>query len=145
MGLIRKADPVKLFAGVITVSKGVAEEAVGMFSERYGRVDNKSTEIDFSFTDYYESEMGQTLYRYWVSFEALIDPSLLSEAKMYSNAIEEQFAESSNRRVNIDPGYITPAKIVLASSKDFSHRVYLRDGIYAEVTLIYKRKKFNPL
>jgi hypothetical protein len=145
MGLIRKADEVKLFAGLITASKSLAEEALGMFSERFGRVDHKSPEIDFSFTDYYKSEMGQTLYRYWVSFETLVNPSSLSDAKIYSNVIEEQFMENGQRRVNIDPGYITPAKIVLASSKDFSHRIYLRDGIYAEVTLIYKHKNFTSL
>jgi hypothetical protein len=145
MGAIRKPEHVKLFAGIITASTDLSQKALEKFSERFGKIDHSSLKIDFGFTEYYKDEMGEKLYRYWVSFDRLIDPSELSAAKILSNSIEENFTQSGKRRVNIDPGYITPAKVVLASSKDFSHRIYLKDGIYAEVTLIYKHKDFTPL
>jgi len=145
MGAIRKPELVKLFAGVITVSRTIADKALNKFSDSFGPIDCISPVIDFGFTDYYKSEMGETLYRFWVSFDKLADPSALADAKIFSNKIEEDFMESGKRRVNMDPGYITPAKVVLASSKDFSHRIYLRDGVYGEVTLIYKHKNFSPL
>jgi hypothetical protein len=145
MGIIKKPESVKLFAGVIAVSSVLAEQALGKFSENFGEIDYRSPKIDFCFTDYYRNEMGENLCRYWVSFKELIDPSALAQAKISANKIEEIFKDSGKRQVNIDPGYITPAKVVLASSKDFSHRIYLRDGIYGEVTLMYKHKDFSPL
>jgi len=145
MGKIRKPENAKLCVGIIAVSKDIAGQALEQFSKGFGAIDHRSREIDFKFTEYYKEEMGSGLIRFWVSFERLIDPSKLAEAKTLSNKIEEYFVESGKRKVNIDPGYITPAKVVLASTKDFSHRIYLRNGVYAEVTLIYRHKKFIPL
>ena len=92
--------------------------------------------------------MGRGLFRVFLSFEKLIDPAGLVDAKLITNMIEDRLADSTQsprkRPVNIDPGYITAAKLVLASTKDYSHRIYLDKGIYAEITLSYRNKQFMP-
>jgi Domain of unknown function (DUF4416) len=145
MGTIRKPQDVKIFAGLITVSEMFASKVLKELEEKFGPSDVKSPLINFDFTDYYSGEMGGSLLRQWVGFKTLIDPGKLPEIKSVSGEIEEKYAVSGKRTVNIDPGYLTPAKIVLASSKDYSHRIYLSGGIYGEVTLIYKNKQFIPL
>ena len=145
MGTIRKPQEVKLFTGIIAVSRDVAAEALGALEAKFGAIDVKSPVISFDFTDYYAPEMGEGLIRQWVSFEKLIEPSELAGIKITTNEIEEKYSSSGKRRVNIDPGYITPAKVVLASSKDFSHRIYLSGGIYGEITLMFRHNNFIPL
>jgi len=145
MGIIRQPQQVKLFSGIIADSIESLAAALTIMQEKFGSIDIKSLEICFDFTDYYANEMGKELIRSWVGFKKLISPLDLAAIKVSANAIEDKLSVSSKRRVNIDPGYITAAKIVLASSKDFSHRVYMSEGIYGEVTLIYKHKEFVPL
>ncbi len=99
----------------------------------------------FVFTRYYEDEMGTGLWKTLRLFSHPKGPSELAKVKLETNAIEAALAlPGGKRRVNLDPGYITMAKVVLATTKDFSHRVYLRDGIYAEVTLSAKGGAFQP-
>jgi hypothetical protein len=90
--------------------------------------------------------MGPNLLRKFVGFEKLIRPKELASAKLFTNDLEEKISErfgSERRVINLDPGYITLAKLVLASTKDYSHRIYLGDGIFAEVTLYYSNKRFH--
>ena len=89
--------------------------------------------------------MGEKLKRQWISFEKPILPDNLADMKIETNNIEDSYAKDKNRIVNIDPGYITPANVILASTKDFSHRIYLSKGIYAEVTTIYRKEGFTKL
>ena len=146
MGKIRPAQPVKLIAGIIAASGEQAAVAEEHLVAAWGAVDTRSPVVPFTFTDYYGPEMGPELIRYWVSFERLMDPGELAGRKRFSNNIEARYAEQGNRRMNIDPGYLTPAKLVLASTKDYSHRIYLADGIYAEVTLTWQhRNGFHAL
>ena len=102
-----------------------------------------SDAFDFTETDYYTATMGTGLKKQFVAFERLIDPAALADIKRQTNAWEAEYAalgrHAEPRPLNLDPGYITPAKLVLASTKDHAHRLYLRDGIYAEVTLAYPR------
>ncbi len=145
MGKINKVLPVKLISGIIagdTKNFAAVEKAL---SKRFGPIDYKSPIYDFNQTDYYQKEMGPGLKRRFVSFLRLMDPLRLPSIKLYTNKIEKRLSENNNRRVNIDPGYITAAKLVLASTKDFSHRIYLQDGIYAEITLYYKDRSFRTL
>ena len=92
--------------------------------------------------------MGQHLLRRFVTFEQLIPPEDLAQLKLEANALEHAFAEppgpSSPRRLNLDPGYIDKAKLVLASTKAQAHRLYLSQGIYAEVTLLYHHGAYHP-
>ena len=96
--------------------------------------------MSFDFSSYYNPEMGQNLKRLWISFEKLFFSSELASIKVFTNSLEDSFAVNCKRQINIDPGYITPANVVLATTKDYSHRIYLDKGIYGEVTTIYKKK-----
>lgn len=146
MAVPKKPTPVKLFAGLLYCSEDVLEKALRVLEETFGRIDYISQEIEFTWTNYYAEEMCEKLYRKFVSFEKLIDPGILADIKIKTNEIEQRFTkEDGGRLINIDPGYIALSKLVLASAKDFSHRIYLRDGIYAEVTLRFISGKFTPL
>jgi len=116
-------------------------------TEHFGEIDIRSGEVPFNYTDYYNKEMGGNLARYWVSFSKLILPDEISGIKHVTNRLEKELSENSgyNRCVNLDPGYINSARLALVSTKDFSHRIYLKDGIYAEITLLYKNRNFVKL
>jgi hypothetical protein len=113
----------------------------------WGHVAIASPRFDFAETDYYEPTMGRGLLKCFWAFERLIDPASLAELKIQTNAWEAEYAEggrhSERRPLNLDPGYLTPAKLVLASTKDHAHRVYLARGIYAEVTLYLKDRRWQ--
>ncbi|MEW5898113.1 MAG: DUF4416 family protein [Bacillota bacterium] len=146
MGQIRAVSPVKLLAGLITADLSLLEAVKERLEKEWGPVDSESDVMDFTYTRYYEAEMGSPLYRRFLSFQKLIDPGTLAEKKVFTNSLESEFARAGGKRtVNIDPGYLAPAKLVLATTKDRSHRIYLGQGIYAEVTLLYYRGKFEPL
>jgi hypothetical protein len=89
--------------------------------------------------------MGTDLVRRFLSMEKLIKPETLPDIKLMTNNIEDKFSAEDKREVNIDPGYLSKANLILATGKGFSHRPYLRDGIYADLTLIYQDKKFCSL
>ena len=142
MAEVRTPKPVKHFCGMLAgdVSLfGVAAERLG---EQYGEVDAESKVFDFDFTDYYENEMGPGLKKKFISFRDLIDPIDLVGIKLRTNELEAEIAQHAGRDVarpiNLDPGYLTLSKLVLATTKDYSHRLYLGRGIYAEVTLRYE-------
>lgn len=145
MGKIQGPEKVKLIVGIITCCAGTAEEAGGLLEKKFGRIDARSAVIPFDFTNYYEKEMGGELRRQWWSFEKHVDPESLPAVKTATNKIEEKLGVNNRRRINIDPGYIAGSRLVLASTKDFSHRVYLSKGIYAEITLIYEKGAFKHL
>ena len=145
MGAIGKANRVKLFCGIISADFEITEKALEKLENKFGAIDLHSEIVPFDFTSYYNAEMGQELKRFWVSFQRLVFADELAAIKVFSNSAEESFAVGGKRLINIDPGYINPANIILASTKDFSHRIYLSQGIYAEVTLIYKKEDFIKL
>ena len=146
MGDINKPNLVKFFFGLIFNENFNIEEIYNILEQKFNnKIDIYSTVIDFSFTTYYNKEMGDKLKRQWISFEKPIFPDALAEMKIETNNIEDSYAKDKNRIVNIDPGYITPANVILASTKDFSHRIYLSKGIYAEVTTIYRKEGFTKL
>lgn len=113
--------------------------------ENFAEIDLRSEIIPFDFTTYYAEEMDKNLLRYWISFADLIQPDQIADIKNKTRKIEKDFSLNSDRRINIDPGYITDSKLVLVSTKNFSHRIYLKDAIFAEVTLMFKDKKFQAL
>jgi hypothetical protein len=145
MGAIGNANKVKLFCGIISADEDLTLKALEKLEKEFGKIDVKSETVDFDFTSYYNPEMGNGLKRFWISFEKLIFADELSASKVFTNSVEDGFADNGKRRVNIDPGYLNPANVILASTKDFSHRIYLSLGIYAEVTLIYKKEDFIKL
>ena len=129
---------------MISGNQKLFEQAKLKLEERYGAVDYVSPIMPFScYTDYYEPEMGSALSRQFISFEKLIDPLDIVPIKLVTNQIELVFG-SPNRIINLDPGYVSNAKLVLATTKDYQHRLYLGQGIYAEVTLRFRQGKFEP-
>jgi len=110
---------------------------------KFGPCDYESASLYFTHTDYYQQEFGSGLKKAFVSFTRLIPPQRLSRIKIITNKIEERLSRDGKRRVNIDPGYLDLSKVILATTKDFSHRIYLAGGIYAEVTLFYQAGGFK--
>ena len=145
MGTTITYKPVKLFFGIIADSKALIEELEPVLVKNWGKIDLKSDLVPFTFTNYYEKEMGQNLLRQWISFEQTIAQENLSKIKTQTNDIESRFLTGTNRRINLDPGYLALSKIVLASTKDYSHRIYLSNGIHAEITMIFQNKQFTHL
>jgi hypothetical protein len=145
MGMPGTANRVKLFCGIIASDAKTSDAALAALEKKLGKIDLRSETVPFDFTSYYNPEMGEGLERFWISFEPLIFADELPEIKVFTNSVEDSFSTDLKRRVNIDPGYLNPANVILASTKDFSHRIYLSKGIYGEVTLIYKKEDFIKL
>ncbi len=145
MGKAGTPAKAKLFIGVIAASEDALDRALAAAAEKWGPIDVKSAVIPFDFTDYYEKEMGKGLLRRWIGFSKLIGQDELAPIKAATNGIEAEFAKDGRRAVNLDPGYIELSKVVLASTKDFSHRIYIGKGIFAELTLLYKGKEYISL
>lgn len=138
MGEIKAARPVKLFAAMLAVDSSWFEKGEIALAERFGAIDLRSPDFPFRYTDYYAREMGNGLVKRLISFAKPFDPNQLSDAKIYSNAVESRFVTSDGKRpLNLDPGYLSESKIVLASTKDNAHRIPLRDGIFGEITMTF--------
>lgn len=149
MGKPKSSQPVKLIVGMFSNQTELFTEIKKFLEEKFGPVDYESQILSFDNTNYYEKEMGKDLKRIFYSFEKLINPENLAEIKIFTNQIEEKFTgvergEHLKRKINIDPGYLTLSKLVLASTKDYSHRIYLQEGIYAETTLKFEKGSFTP-
>lgn len=138
------AGGVKLTAGFIFKDKAALNQALAALEKRFGKIDFVSPSLAFTYTDYYENEFGTQLKRQFVSFSRLIAPERLAEIKLITNRIERRLSKGSRRLVNIDPGYLDMAKLVLATTKDYRHRIYLNKGIFAEITLCYRGRTFTP-
>ncbi len=138
----------KLFIAILAPENLLAAVESSL-SGAFGPLDLKSEVFPFSFTDYYETEMGSGLYRRFVAAESLIAQHTLPEIKHRTNQIEGQFSPAGERtlrrRINVDPGYLTPAKIVLASTKDYAHRIYLDQGVFGDLHLKYQQGAYQPL
>ncbi len=141
MSQIKTPLPVKPFVGVITSLPEIIPAVEKRLSELYGPMDARSELFPFDLTHYYDESMGTPLYRYFISFSDLIEPSIIAGIKKVTNELESEFAAqwtSVQRPVNLDPGYVEQSKIVLASTKNFYHRILVSGGIYAEVTLHFE-------
>ncbi|OQY21636.1 MAG: hypothetical protein B6I34_06995 [Anaerolineaceae bacterium 4572_32.1] len=149
MGTAKQPQPVKLIASVFAGSSSLLESACHRLEEIYGSVDYQSEQLPFDHTDYYRPEFGPGLKRIIMAFEQLVDPGDMAAIKQQTNFLESEWSikssESSKerRQVNIDPGYLSLSKLVLATTKNHAHRIYLSDGIYAEVTLHYRDGAFR--
>lgn len=144
LGKVRRYNlRVKLIIGFIYKDEAFFIKSRDSLKRKFGRVDFESPALDFNYTAYYEKEMGAGLKRRFISFSKLVPIQDLYRIKLYTNRLESRFLDFGMRRVNIDPGYLDLAKLVLASTKDYSHRIYLRKGIFAEITLSYRNNSFT--
>jgi hypothetical protein len=128
---------------------GEFEKAGRLLERRFGPVEAESETFPFDVTTYYDAELGTPVARRFLSFEQLVSPGALAAIKRFTNEVEQLRAREAgtqpSRPVNLDPGYLDAARLVLATTKDRAHRVYLDQGIYAEVTLLYERKAWRPV
>jgi hypothetical protein len=144
MGKPKTPQPVKLIVSAFAPGDELLAEAHEALVGEWGPTDWQSDLLAFDHTPYYQREFGPGLVRRIWSFERLIDPGKLSAIKRRTNELEQRWAVEDKRRVNLDPGYVSMAKLVLATTKNHGHRIYLGQGIYAEVTLQYRDKAFRP-
>jgi len=145
MGKVTEFKKVNLFSGVIFRYPEDLEEVVSKLSEFFSEIDFSSDTFDFTFTDYYFSEMGTPLYRKFLSFSKLISPLKLPDIKNITNEIELVFSNNGKRRINLDPGYLSDANVIIATTKNHYHRIPLSNGIYAHMEYIFKNKKIHFL
>jgi len=142
-----RPSPVKLVIGAIASSEGILIEAKVGLEKKFGPLDFQSSLMPFNHTEYYEKEMGANLLRQFLSFRRLINPRKLAAIKLYTNRLEKRLSRARNspsRTINLDPGYICAPKLVLATCKDYAHRIYLDKGVFAEVTLHFQQGTFRP-
>ncbi len=144
MGSPSTPKKVKLIAGLIASELEYFASSGAALVRRFGPIDFESGFMDFGATSYYNEELGFPLKRKFLSFARLVKPEASSRIKLATNRIEKRLSRHGKRLVNIDPGYLDLSKLVLLTTKDYSHRIYLSKGIYGEVTLYYKNNTFNP-
>jgi len=146
MGKPKEPEPVKLFMSVMAREDDIFQQGVKDLRSGFGEADRISERLPFDLTDYYTPEMGKPLFRHFITFERLIPIPILPDIKQDTNRLEEKYAAlDGKRRINIDPGYMCLEHVILATTKGYTHRPYLRDGIYADLVLIYRQKSFQPL
>jgi len=149
MGQCTLPDDVALIAAVMAADRLWLDRAKEELSEGFGPIDRESPIYPLTYSSYYEKEMGADLIKQFVSFHELIQMDQLPSLKIATNEMEERLGRVEGgllrRRVNVDPGYVAPAKLVLATTKNYDHRVYLGQGVFAEVTLRYRHGRFQPL
>jgi len=137
--------PAKLLASVIYRDEERFADARGLFAERIGTVERVSGPFPFDFTAYYAREMGAPLTRRFVVASGLVARDSLAAAKEAAERIEDALAVGGRRTVNVDPGLLTEESFILATGKNYSHRVYLRDGVFADLTLVYRKGEYRAL
>ena len=145
MGEIHTHIPVKLFTA-ISFGKGIAVSfLIDKVVSCFGQIDSSSDEfIVDNFTPYYQKEMGKNVTKKIISFSKLIQPDMLPQIKIATNKLEGELLDDGKRTVNIDPGYLTQAKMVLATTKDYSHRLYMAQGVFADLHLIWSANSYHP-
>jgi len=146
---IKQPDPVKLIVGILAADEDCLAQSIQAISTELGTVDQSSQVWPFTQTHYYDREIGTHILRQFVSLDQLVCPGDLAQIKHQTNALEQDMARALDyptpRPVNLDPGYIEPSKLVLASTKNFSHRIYIGKNMYAEVTLIVDKGQWSAL
>lgn len=148
MGQPTPHPPVLLLLAAVSRYEAALNWAAEQAARAWGPIADRSEAFAFTETDYYQATMGGELRKQFLAFERPVAPERLVDVKLQTNAWEEEYARTAGhaepRPLNLDPGYLTAAKLVLASTKDHSHRIYLERGIYAEVTLYYRGGRWQP-
>ena len=137
--------PAKLICGMFARDVGLLFRAADALSRRYGVIDWQSPVLPFEHTRYYAGEFGPDLKRVFFAFSNLVEQGGLAEIKREAFRLERELSKEGRRQVNIDPGLLTAERLVLATGKNFTHRIYIGRGVFADLTLIFKGGFFRPL
>jgi hypothetical protein len=137
-----KQLPAKLFFALMARTPDILRAGEKILAGLYGNLECEGELYAFDMTRYYESEFGTDLCKCMIAAEALIASERLAAIKRETNAIEVRLAQeagSETRVLNIDPGILELSRVILATTKDHAHRIYMGDGIYEEITLLYRK------
>lgn len=138
--------PARLVVGAFSADREIFFETLTAMVDVFGPPDAASPWFSFHHTDYYSREMGGALERRLVSFKRLVDQGDLADIKIAANQLEDGWRNpAGGRLINLDPGILTPERFVLATGKNYIHRIYLTKGIYADLTLVYRQGGYEPL
>ena len=147
MGIPRDPKPAKYFVGLLSSKIDLLDSVETNLTAIFGAIDARSGTLPWNLSKFYEDEMGPGLLRRFVSFSRLDSPGNLAGIKLQTQEVEGQYRsggpQRTGRRVNIDPGYLEAWKVVLASTKNAGHRIFLQSGIYGETTLLYYDGSFQ--
>ena len=135
----------KLFTGVLISNLSLKNKLLDKLTEKYGEIDYESSLMDFIYSDYYNKEMGTPIKKFFVAFEKLQYPDKLYKIKLETNRIEDCFRIDSKRKINLDPGIINQSHLILATTKDGSHRIPVKQGIFCEITLLFEKGSYRPV
>lgn len=144
MGKPSQPKKVLLFIATLFKDEEAYYQARNILTEKFGQILLESAPRQWDYSQYYTPELGSPILRRFMFFKNLISEGDIATIKLQTNQIEEVLSKNEKRTINLDPGYIGLAKVVLATTKDYSHRIYIKNGIYAEVTLIFRNKSFQP-
>lgn len=149
MWTLNEPNPVKLIVGILAANNQCLHAATEALTDKFGTADLTSEVWPFDKTDYYMEQTGPRILRQFISIERLIDPGKLATIKHQTNKMERKLAKALRiplpRPANLDPGVIEPSKLVLATTKNYSHRIYIGKKMFAEVTLIFDKGRWQPL
>lgn len=136
--------PVNLLLGILTARPQLLDETIQEIVKILGPFDFRSEWFPFTVTDYYDQELGSPIFRCFLSLKQLVEPSYIIEVKHQIALLEDRYRENGWRKINIDPGYFDFYKLVLASFKVGAFKIYLGQGVYGDMTLLYSKGKFTP-
>jgi hypothetical protein len=145
MSHLSEPEDVQLICSLFSPEERVVTQCLKDLVDLFGPTDWVSPALFFDRTRYYEKEMGWPLHRRFVAFRDFIRPEALVDAKIKTRELEERYAQGGKRRVNADPGYLSLERLVLATGKNYTHRIYLSKGVYADLTLVFQRGTFRGL
>ncbi len=145
MSTPRPPQPAKLVISLFMKDKELVEPVSEELIRKFGDADMVSAWLPFDYTSYYAAEMGMPLFRRMFAFKTLIQQECLAKIKLLTNEIEKKYSQESRRNINIDPGYLLLERFVLATGKNFTHRIYIGQNIYADLTLTYQKGDFRTL
>jgi hypothetical protein len=145
MSELKEPQPAKLIMALLYSKGERLQELKNKLEETFGPIDGESPEFEFNHTRYYTEETGGNLWKVILGFNKLINQENLAEIKLATNHLEQDFSQAGKRRANIDPGYLTLDRLVVATGKNTAHRIYLGKGVYGDLTLIFQSGSFQFL
>ncbi len=145
MSVLKVPPKAKLIFSVFSRREELLERTRLILEDLYGPCDFLGPLMPFDYTSYYEPEFGTGLVRQFIGMKNLVEQDALVEVKCQTQEIEVDFSKGGNRTVNIDPGILTAERLVLATGKNFTHRIYLGKGVFADLTLVFRRGTFAAL
>jgi hypothetical protein len=138
-------EPARLVISVLASRKDNADLALPLLVQELGPLEEEVGPLAFDFTSYYEGELGIGIQRWLWVFSDLVDRGNLVRIKHLTNEIESAYSEDGKREFNLDPGLLTLENFVLATGKNRAHRIYLGRGIFADLTLVFRRGTYTAL